>query len=327
MNILLITRSQDQYCTPLVMDAIQQRGGNAIRLDTDRIPTSDKLSLAMGKDTDHIEFHGAHGKIDLRTIDALYYRRFAPGDALPQDMPTQYRAAAVKETRLMLLGLLYGLNCFQLDGYEKVRRAETKQLQLQMARAVGLEIPDSLSTNDPEAVRAFAAGHPAGIVGTMMGSFAIYEDGLEKVVFTNRISDDDLAHLDSLALSPMTFQENIPKALELRVTVVGERVFAASIDSQASARAGTDWRKDGNAMIEQWQHHVLPADVQQKALRLMDKFGLNYGAMDFILTPDGRYVFLEVNPAGEFMWLLKWPGLPIADALADVLMGLAARRA
>ena len=58
----------------------------------------------------------------------------------------------------------------------------------------------------------------------------------------------------------------------------------------------------------------------------MEALGLNYGALDFIVTPDGRHVFLEVNPAGEFMWLTRHPGLPIAEALADVLTGRAARR-
>ena len=326
MNILLITRSQDDYCTPLVMDAIKQRGGTAWRLDTDRLPTEHRLSLAMGKQIDRIDFHGPQGSIDLRTMDALYYRRFAPGDLLPNDMPPDYRSAAVKETRLTLLGLLYGLRCFQLDGYEKVRRAETKQLQLQIAHAIGLEIPDSLTSNDPQAVRAFAQAHPEGIVTKMLGSFAIYEEGKEKVVFTSKMQPEHLADLESLNLCPMTFQACIPKALELRVTVVGTRIFSASIDSQALPSAAIDWRREGHTMIEQWRHYELPKEVADKVLQVMDAVGLNYGALDFIVTPDGSHVFLEVNPAGEFMWLQKWPGLPIADALADVLMGLAPRR-
>jgi glutathione synthase/RimK-type ligase-like ATP-grasp enzyme len=160
----------------------------------------------------------------------------------------------------------------------------------------------------------------------MQGSFAIYEDGLEKVVFTSRITPEDLEALESLQYSPMTFQACIPKALELRVTVVGHQIFSAEIDSQAQATTALDWRRDGRGLIGQWQRHALPADLEARILRLMDAFGLNYGAMDFILTPEGRYVFLEVNPAGEFMWLQKHPGLPIAEALADVLLGRVPRR-
>jgi hypothetical protein len=60
--------------------------------------------------------------------------------------------------------------------------------------------------------------------------------------------------------------------------------------------------------------------------RLMDCFVLNYGAVDLIVTPDGRHVFLEVNPVGEFFWLEQYPGLPVSDAIADVLLGLSPRR-
>jgi glutathione synthase/RimK-type ligase-like ATP-grasp enzyme len=124
----------------------------------------------------------------------------------------------------------------------------------------------------------------------------------------------------------MTFQERLPKALELRVTVVGNRVMAAAIDSQALPRAREDWRREGVALIEAWQPYTLPEPVQTRVLKLMDALGLNYGAFDFIVTPEGRHVFLEVNPSGEFMWLMHYPGLPIAEALADVLAGQAARR-
>ncbi len=326
MNILLITHAQDIHSTPLVLEALRQRGARGWRLDTDRFPTEHRLSLELGPDLDRKILETDEGQIDLREIEAVYYRRFAPAGQLPTTLPAQYRDAAVKESRLTLLGLMGGLHCFQLDGYEKVRRAENKQLQLQVAQSVGLDIPATLTTNDPEAVRAFHAAHPEGIVGKMQGSFAIYEDGLEKVVFTSRIKTEDLDALDSLQYSPMTFQACIPKALELRVTVVGQQIFSAEIDSQAQDTTSLDWRRDGQGLLGRWQRHALPADLEARILRLVDAFGLNYGAMDFILTPEGQYVFLEVNPAGEFMWLQQHPGLPIADALADVLMNRVPRR-
>jgi glutathione synthase/RimK-type ligase-like ATP-grasp enzyme len=124
----------------------------------------------------------------------------------------------------------------------------------------------------------------------------------------------------------MTFQEQVSKALELRVTVVGERVMAAAIDSQASVRAAHDWRRDGVRLVNSWQPYELPVETEEKLLRVMDYFGLNYGAADFIVTPEGRHVFLEVNPVGEFFWLELHPGLPISSAIADVLLGRSKRR-
>jgi glutathione synthase/RimK-type ligase-like ATP-grasp enzyme len=118
----------------------------------------------------------------------------------------------------------------------------------------------------------------------------------------------------------------LSKALELRVTVVGHRVMTAALDSQVSARAAHDWRRDGQRMVQDWRPYQLPVEIEEKILRLMDYFSLNYGAIDIILTPDGRHVFLELNPSGEFFWLEQTPGLPISNAIAELLLGNSSRR-
>jgi glutathione synthase/RimK-type ligase-like ATP-grasp enzyme len=153
-----------------------------------------------------------------------------------------------------------------------------------------------------------------------LSSFAIYEQGEQKVVFTSPVQSQDLDHLDDLRYCPATFQEQVSKALELRATVVGDRVFTAAIDSQRSERARFDWRRDGLGLIDDWEPYRLPVEVEESLLKLMRFFGLNYGAADFILTPDGRHVFLEVNPVGEFFWLERNPGFPISATLADLLV-------
>src|SRR6185503_2961305 len=218
----------------------------------------------------------------------------------PESLGREVRAASVEESRRVVYGVLASLSCFVLDPWSRIRLAETKQLQLELARSLGLDVPRTLVTNDPAAVRAFFDECGGRIVTKMMASFAIHEEGKEKVVFTNPISSADLEALEGLRLCPMTFQERVEKARELRVTVVGRRVFTAAIDSGALERSRSDWRREGLALIDRWQVAELPAEIEAKLLALMDALGLNYGAADLIVTPEGRHVFLEVNPAGEF---------------------------
>lgn len=327
MTVLIVTHSEDNYCTPLVLDALRARGERVFRFDTDRFPTEVMLRL-HDADGDHgWSVTDGDDRLDLAEVTAVWYRRANIAGRLPRDIDRQLRSAAVTESHRTVQGMLAGMEVFTLDPIERIRAAEHKPLQLRVAKRLGLEIPRTLLTNDASAVRDFAARCGGRLVTKMMSSFAVYEDGKEMVVFTNPVTEAHLEDLSGLDLCPMVFQENVPKALELRVTVVGERVFAASIDSQSSKRAQHDWRRDGNEMVGDWKHHELPAEVSAKLLKLMDYFRLNYGAIDLILTPDGRYVFLEVNPAGEFFWLVRAPGLPIEQALADVLTGRAARRA
>ncbi|HYH99424.1 MvdC/MvdD family ATP grasp protein [Hyalangium sp.] len=324
MTTLIVTRSSDSEAPLAVARALEARGERAYRFDTDLFPTHLRLSLDEGGGG---RLAGPEGVLDLAEIDAVWYRRSATGARIPQELDPQLRHPSVEESRRVVFGMLAALGVFQLDALEQVRRAEHKPLQLELARALGLEVPRTVTTNDPEAVHAFAERCPAGVVTKMMSSFAVYDErGQEQVVFTTPLDPGDLEDLEGLDLCPMTFQERIAKALELRVTVVGDRVMAAAIDSQALPGAREDWRREGMALIDAWQPYTLPEPVRVRVLRLMDALGLNYGAFDFIVTPEGRHVFLEVNPAGEFMWLAQRPGLPIAEALADVLAGRAARR-
>jgi MvdD family ATP-grasp ribosomal peptide maturase len=327
MTVLIITRSDDNESVQMVSQAIERKGGEVIRFDTDRYPTEVRLSAYYGKAGDErLTLTNNQGEFNLREVTAIWHRRLNFGAQLPSTLDRQLRHASLTETRAAAWGMLTSLKAFRMDALQHIRHAENKQLQLQVARELGLEIPRTLTTNDPATVHAFAESCGGQIVTKMLSSFAVYEGGRELVVFTNPVKPEDLADLSGLSLCPMTFQESIPKALELRTTVVGRHVMSASINSQTSERAAHDWRRDGLRMIQDWQPYELPREVEEKVLRLMDYFVLNYGAIDFIVTPDGRHVFLEVNPVGEFFWLERFPGLPIADGIADVLLERSPRR-
>ncbi len=326
MNVLIVTHSQDNESVEMVTRELEQRGARVFRFDTDRFPGEVDVRVRIDGAARRIELGRDGAVIELGALTAAWHRRLSIGGGIPATLEPQVRSASVEESRRVVHGVLASLTCFVLDPWGRIRLAETKELQLELARALGLEVPRTLVTNDPAAVRAFWDECGERVVTKMMASFAIREEGREKVVFTNPIAAADLEALDGLRLCPMTFQERLDKARELRVTIVGRRVFAAAIDSGALERARTDWRREGLALIDRWQPCALPADVERKLLALMDVFGLNYGAADFIVTPEGRHVFLELNPAGEYFWLERENGLPISAALADVLLGRAARR-
>lgn len=262
--------------------------------------------------------HSPEGEIDLDDVSAVWYRRFAPGHALPADM--DMRSGALKESRAALAGLIEVLPVFHLDEVANVRRADNKPLQLKWAAELGLRVPRTLVTNDEDAVRQFASECVDGFVAKTLSSFVVTNpDGDELAVYTRLVRDEDLQDLSGLRLSPMQFQEVVPKAFDLRCTVVGTAVFTAVLDAPLLEGGCVDWRIQGHELADAWQPHALPADVERALLALLDRFGLNYGAIDMILTPDGEYVFLEVNPAGEFLWLDGLGGRSISDALADVL--------
>ena len=327
MSILIITHSDDNESVTRVAETIARKGGHTIRFNTDRYPTDVRLTAyycASGSGGDErLTLTNEEGQFDLREVTAVWHRRINLGAQLPAELDKQLRNASLGEAIAAAHGMLASLKAFRMDHLHHIRHAENKQLQLQVARELGLDTPRTLTTNDPLAARAFAKSCEGGMVTKMLSSFAIYDEGKELVVFTNPVKLEDLVDLSGLNLCPATFQELLSKSLEIRATVVGHRVMSACIDSQVSTRATHDWRRDGVRMLQDWQPYPLPVEVEEKILRLMDYFSLNYGAIDIILTPDGKHVFLELNPCGEFFWLERTPGLPISEAIAELLLGLA----
>ncbi|MBD2253929.1 MvdD family ATP-grasp ribosomal peptide maturase [Nostoc parmelioides] len=321
MTVLIVTFSHDNESIPLVIKEIEARGEKAFRFDTDRYPTEVKLDIYCG-DTEQVIITDGEQKLDLSEVSSVWYRRMRYGQKIPDSMDKQYRDASIQECRVTVRGMIASLPGFHFDQMANVDRANNKQLQLKVAKEVGLLTPRTLTSNNPEAVKKFAQDCPQGIITKMLSSFAIYDDqGRENVVFTTPITDDDLEDMEGLCFCPMTFQENVPKALELRTTIVGHHVFTAAVDSQSLPGSTYDWRKEGKKLAKNWQPYSLPEDIEKKLLKLMANFGLKYGAIDIIVTPDGRHVFLEVNPVGEFFWMEIYPPYyPISQAIAEVLL-------
>lgn len=244
------------------------------------------------------------------------------GSQLPALDPDT-RRTCVAASEVAMVGLLDSLDVFQLDPYWSAARAENKPYQLRLAPAFGLEVPQTIVTNDPGAVRALA-GRAGPLVTKMLVQPAMSGSGETPVVFTSALTEADLADLDGLSLCPMIFQERVESALDVRVTIAGKRVFSASID--ASARSEVDWRDHHARGGAAWTPCDLPPAIAGGLIAMLDHLGLNHGAFDLLVTPEGRHVFLELNPSGSFWFLGPELAAPIASAIADLLVDPGARR-
>jgi len=197
------------------------------------------------------------------------------------------------------------------------QRAEFKQEQLLRARECGFEIPDTLITNDPLAALAFGEEHPDGIVCKPLRIGRVVHEGEEKLFFTSVIDLDQLRNF-SRGGEPYLLQALIKKAVDIRITVIGDQCFAVDIDSQANDESTIDWRRRGSDLSH--TKHTLPSELDRRCRRLVESYGLNFGAIDLAQRPDGSYVFFEINPNGQWAWIEQLCGLPVASHLADLLL-------
>jgi hypothetical protein len=321
-KVLLVTTSNDLPSVERVASFIQQYGGTAIRLNTDLFPEHVTLTAENSAGNLHYFLRENGERTLLNDCDSLWYRRMGTGNSLRGTMEDKFFQPAVLESRKMLSGMLETLPCFQLNHYASHLRAEHKQLQLQLASLVGLRVPDTLITNDESAATEFSRKHRQnGVIVKMQSSFAVMQEGQEMVVFTQSLGEISPGDLEGIHLCPMMFQEKIQRKLELRITIVGSKIFASSIEGTLLDGDTVDWRKKGHSLMDSWKAFELPASISDKILHLMRLLKLNYGAMDIIITPEDEFVFLEVNPGGEFFWQEEMGARhPICEAIAKLLM-------
>lgn len=192
-----------------------------------------------------------------------------------------------------------------------------KPRQLATAACCGLTVPETLVTNDPQAVRRFADRLDGRVVVKTLGSNAIMERDGPRVCYTYPLSEDDLSDLSGVEVTAHLFQERVgAKTHEVRLTAVGDALFAAAIKAGSDA-ARIDWRADFGALS--YRPTEVPGEVAQGVRAYLSAFGLAYGAFDFAVTPDSHWLFFECNPGGQFGWIEAATGLPITSALADLL--------
>jgi glutathione synthase/RimK-type ligase-like ATP-grasp enzyme len=200
---------------------------------------------------------------------------------------------------------------------------EDKFTQLVVADEVGLATPMTRYLCDLSAAAEFADDHGGQIV---YKPFTPYlgpprVDGHITELYSQVVSASELRAqaADNLVATPGIFQPYIDKAYELRVVYVGGTIFACRIESQQSTVADKDWRRYDLANTPHLVHE-LDATVERKIGELMRRMNLCFGSLDFIVTPEGEHVFLEVNPVGQFGWIAGQTGLPIHERLADLLV-------
>jgi len=317
--VLLLTHSGDFYTVDLVSQALARKGVRPIRFNTDLFPSSIKLSARAGDERTTDLFTEEGAQLSTTEVRAVWARKlWTP--LLADDLDDRYRSMCITESIAALEGFLDALHDSRwVNDLGRQRAAENKQRQLRLAERAGLRVPRTLVTNDPAAARQFFAETGGQMVAKLLRPLTVSMDAVASFVYTNRVREEDLAGADALRHCPMVFQELIPKACELRIAFVAGETFAGALDASGTSRGQTDWRRVAPEECR-WQKTQLPTEVASGLQALMSELGLVFGAVDLIYTPAGEYVFLEVNPGGEWGMLERDLGLPISEAIAKALL-------
>ncbi len=320
--VLILTNARDESTDP-VIEHLRSMNQPFVRFDTENFPADDVLTMsANGRETISSLLCSGVG-VDASSIKSIWRRR--PMNSRIQPNVHSGHMRFIQDESEIAMWSLYSLlsDVFWMNHPLIGSRLleHNKLYQLKIASIIGLRTPRTLVTNDPQNVLDFVIKQGgSAAMKILKGNFFSQEskDG-HLFVFTHRISEETVrSHFDEIRMAPVMVQEYIPKSIELRVTVVGEKVFACAIDSQNSERTRDDWSRYDFDNVKHSPHN-LPLEIQEKLVALLKFWGLGFGACDLILTPSGEYIFLEINPNGQWYWIEQLTGMPIAKAIAETL--------
>lgn len=318
--ILCITHSQDYYTIDGVQQHLHKLGYTTHRLNTDEFPLRYQFRYTAGINGQPAgcELTIDDTIISSADIEAVWYRKLWSFQ-IPPGLDTDYSGIYRQEYQTYLHIFFRALSHVPWINkmYTDHAIAENKLQQLQVAQACGLNIPATVMTNDGEAVKKFYTQQQEQVAMKLHGALSRSMSGQAPFFPTTRLETHTLPLLHSLSYCPMIFQAYIEKAYELRIAYIAGECFTGKID--ASGGTGEhDWRISGGGAI--WQHYQLPPDIADKLHHFMQALDLSFGAIDMIRQPDGQYIFLEVNPQGEWGMLQKYLDYPISETIAEKLV-------
>lgn len=293
MSILILAEDIDATADT-VLGALLERGAVVHRVNTAWFPAQLSVSAELrgGRWTGRIQT--AAQVIDIEEITAVWYRT-PRAYQFPADLSPAERGHANLEAKYGLGGMLSSLPVRWVNHPSRLADAAYKPVQLVIASQCGLRVPATVITNEADTVREFARAGKT--VSKVFGSNTLLEEGVRKISFTRLIDDANLADLRGIDVTTHLVQRWVPKSHEVRMVVIGDTITTAAIRA-GSPESYVDFRSDYDSLS--YELIDPPGDVVEGVRRLMARMDLVYGAIDFVVGPDGAWTFLEIKAGGQF---------------------------
>lgn len=317
-RVLILTEFGDAH-SYAVAEALRRKGVDVVLWHTADFPTCSGETILFEDGERRIVIRGPNLLLENCCFDSVWHRRptyvLNEGHLHPADR--RFANAECNVFRRSLFNLL-AASAFWVNSPDSIIRAGRKPLQHQIADEVGFFTPATLYTNDPAEIREFIRRQGGRIVYKTFNGVSWRDSQTQWAPYTSLITEDSLVEDDLLRSVPGIYQEIIEKAYELRITVMGEQVFAAKIDSQNTRTGRLDWRRSYHEL--RMEPCEIPLKVADRCQEMLRRLGLVFACFDVIVTPEGQYVFLELNETGQFLFIERFAGIPLLDSFSEFLL-------
>ncbi|MFB5284657.1 ATP-grasp domain-containing protein [Peribacillus sp. Hz7] len=309
-EILVIASTLD-FTSDYVCLELKRRGKNYLRINRDEFDKYE-IQFDINRMILNIQIEGINYCLDEQSLKAIYYRApiylrdiYQPNiDMEEQLFRTQWTA--------FIRNLSIFENIIWINNPVSTFKAENKLLQLKYAEKIGLRYPKTTVSNTNEV----QLDKDEYYIVKSLDTALLRTDEKEAFVYSSVIKGLEILQAN-LKISPVVIQEYIFPKIDIRVSVIGDKTYAVKIVQDQKGIDG-DWRLQKHNLS--YVPILLSTDIEQKCIQLVKNLGLVFGGIDLIES-NGEYYFIEVNPTGEWAWLVDAAGLQIYEAIVDYLEG------
>ncbi|RFP63041.1 MAG: hypothetical protein BJG00_001705 [Limnothrix sp. CACIAM 69d] len=327
-DILIVTSNEDIHADA-VIQALASSKLNPIRLNSESFIQQSQYAYSWDQTGQLSQEHLTllDSLREIQDLGVIWWRK--PNDFQP--FPEVEDPWAIKYCQQETESLIFSLpglfpKAQWVNNYYNIRIPSHRINQIPVAKGLGILIPPTIVTNDYEAACDFVQSHQDCIVKPMRYSGFLHQDQ-QYGCYTRLIDLEILQGLkDSIRLAPVFIQKRIHKKSEYRVTLIGKKHFVCRIEAEGihDQDVQLDWRVTEPDKLAHYPD-ALPDDYIQKLYGMLKVFGLNFGAFDIIRDDDDQLYFIELNPNGQWYWIELLTGLPMVQAMVELLEQLADR--
>jgi hypothetical protein len=215
----------------------------------------------------------------------------------------QATVLCIQERSAWLKGWIRTTGARWINPVAEALESEIKLTQLQTAASLGMAVPRSIISNQRDHILDFMNEGGEYIIKPLAtATIPSHNESLDYfAVMTNVLSQEEVrsSMKEEWSVAPVIVQEKIVKSHELRVIQVGEAAFSVRIQSDHTGQV--DHRR--TPYSNKYEFVETPPALSQFGAQYLKRFGLDMGAFDYAVSPEGQHYFFECNPCGQWAWL------------------------
>lgn len=309
VQVLIISNKFD-FSTDYVVRRLISKEVPYCRINTDTIQNWN-LTFSFRNGPNLIAENKKLFRINPTSLKSVFFRAPSFLRSTPKDLQGQIR----EQWASFYKGLMMFKNALWVNYPVSTYYAENKICQLTEAHKIGFSIPDSLATNNSSKIVEKFSSHEK-IICKSIDTLMFEENENEAFCYSKPISLKTI-DVSSINKIPAFYQHYLSPKIDYRVTVVDNDIFAVQIINNGKGVEG-DWRllKDSVLFVED----SLPKLIKEKCISITRNLGLKFGAIDLAYHND-QFYFIEINPTGEWGWLVEAANQPIHISIVKLLCG------